>query len=114
MDMKMPTQGVMKYPRAEVWASTPPVRKLQLQSGGGWSHRLPRRVADASCPASHHALLRFASRPPPLCSLTNSGACAGLQPSPTLCFSDSSLLLSTYYMLIIIAYTLQSRAVKII
>lgn len=24
MERRMPTQGVMKYPRAEVWASTPP------------------------------------------------------------------------------------------
>lgn len=31
MDMRMPTQGVIKYPRAEVWASTPPAEKLQLQ-----------------------------------------------------------------------------------
>lgn len=25
MERRMPTQGVMKYPRAEVWGSTPPV-----------------------------------------------------------------------------------------
>lgn len=34
MDMMVPTQGVMKYPRADVWASTPPVQRLQLQKGG--------------------------------------------------------------------------------
>lgn len=33
MDMMVPTQGVMKYPRADVWASTPPVQRLQLQKG---------------------------------------------------------------------------------
>lgn len=96
MDKKMPTQGVMKYPRAEVWASTPPVQKLQLQSGGAGptgSHGGRGAVANGSCPTSHHALLRSTSWPLLLCSLTNlCGAPA--QPFASLIPPYLSLLLS--------------------
>lgn len=107
MDMRMPTQGVMKYPRAEVWASTPPVQKLQLQrevAGPAGSHR-----ADDSCPTTHEALLRFALWPLPLLSLTHSGILCRVpaQPFTSLPLPYVLFLLSTYYLLIITARFLQ-------
>lgn len=109
MDMKMPTQGVMKYPRAEVWASTPPVQRLQLQNGGGGagpagSHGRGGGGAHDSCPTSHHALLRFTSWPLPLCWLTKlRNPCrAPAQPFASFIPPYLSLLLSTYYVLILL------------
>lgn len=81
----MPTQGVMKYPRAEVWASTPPVRKLQLQQAGGWSHVLPQ--GNNSGPTSYYGLLRLISWPLPLLSQQTRESCQGR--SPALHFSHS-------------------------
>lgn len=113
MDMKMPTQGVMKYPRAEVWASTPPVQKLQLQSGGGWSRGLPWAGDRGGANDSSHF---------PLCTsqlhlLASSALLADKtqepmqDPRPALCFFHSclSLLLSTYYVLIFTARSVQSE-----
>lgn len=84
MDTKMPTQGVMKYPRAEVWASTPPVRKLQLQwevAGPTGSHR-----ENNSGPTSYYDRLRFTSRPLPRLSQTTRES--GQGPSPAQPFTS--------------------------
>ena len=98
MDMRMPTQGVIKYPRAEVSASTPPAEELQLQKRGTWSRWLPQGFQLLS----HFPLCTSQTHSQPLLllpSLTNGNLVQG--PRAALHFSHFphvSFLLSTYYV----------------
>lgn len=108
MDMTVPTQGVMKYPRADVWASTPPVQRLQLQKGGP-----PAPSGSLSSFALHTSQIHLLASPIP--PTDTEDPCAGALARPFASLTRS-FLLSAYYVLIINACFLQSEygAVRII